>query len=58
MLTYQADFQVEKPHLQIVIEAGYKYYFLPKFHCKLNPIEMYWGWVKICELFTLVIIPP
>ena len=23
--------------------------FLPKFHCKLNLIEMLWGYAKYCE---------
>ncbi|KAF8578546.1 hypothetical protein K439DRAFT_1648756 [Ramaria rubella] len=46
-LSEQADFKAEKPLLQITIEAaGHQCYFLPKFHCKLNPIEMYWGWTK------------
>ncbi|KZT23214.1 hypothetical protein NEOLEDRAFT_1069814, partial [Neolentinus lepideus HHB14362 ss-1] len=46
-LAAQQDFREEKPLLQIVIEeAGHKCYFLPKFHCELNPIEMYWGWMK------------
>ena len=50
VLSLQADFQAEIPLLQQVIEAaGHKCYFLPKFHCGLNPIEMYWGWVKIHE---------
>ena len=49
-LASQQDFKDEKPLLQIVIkEAGHKCYFLPKFHCELNPIEMYWGWTKIRE---------
>ena len=46
-LECQQDFKAKKPLLQIVIEAaGHKCYFLPKFHCELNPIEMYWGWTK------------
>src|SRR6266481_1347994 len=49
-LASQQDFKDEKPLLQIVIEeAGHKCYFLLKFHCELNPIEMYWGWTKIRE---------
>jgi hypothetical protein len=48
VLECQQDFQDEQPLLQQVIEqAGHKCYFLPKFHCELNPIEMYWGWTKI-----------
>jgi len=51
VLSEQEDFRSQKPLLQIVIEqAGHKCYFLPKFHCELNPIEMYWGWVKISKL--------
>jgi len=50
VLSHQADFLAEKPHLQTVIEAaGHKCHFLPKFHCEFNPIEMHWGWVKIHE---------
>ncbi|KIK87040.1 hypothetical protein PAXRUDRAFT_152454 [Paxillus rubicundulus Ve08.2h10] len=49
-LSEQQEFKDEKPLLQIVIEeAGHMCYFLPKFHCELNPIEMYWGWMKMHE---------
>jgi len=52
-LESQQDFKSEKPLLQIVLEdAGHKCYFLPKFHCELNPIETYWGWTKIRKLIT------
>ena len=54
VLSEQADFCAEKPLLQTVIEnAGHKCYFLPKFHCELNPIEMFWGWVKNRKFFTV-----
>ncbi len=47
VLSMQADFRSEKPMIQLFLEeAGHKCYFLPKFHCEFNPIEMYWGWVK------------
>ena len=50
MVASQQDFRSEKPLIQLIIEeAGHKCWFLPKFHCELNPIEMYWGWVKTCE---------
>ncbi|KIM67450.1 hypothetical protein SCLCIDRAFT_107611, partial [Scleroderma citrinum Foug A] len=50
MLANQQDFMNEKPLIQIIIEgAGHKCWFLPKFHCELNPIEMYWGWMKARE---------
>ena len=32
---------------------GINVFFLPKFHCKLNPIEMYWEWVKIHKQHAL-----
>ena len=53
ILSLQQDFLDKKPLLQIIIEkAGHKCYFLPKFHCELNTIEMYWGWVKIREYLS------
>ncbi|CAK5269391.1 unnamed protein product, partial [Mycena citricolor] len=41
------DFLAEKPLFQVIIEKeGHKCFFLPKFHCELNPIEMVWGQAK------------
>ncbi|CAK5264192.1 unnamed protein product, partial [Mycena citricolor] len=51
VLSLQKDFLEEKPLLQLIIEqAGHKCFFLPKFHCELNPIEMYWSQLKRCKL--------
>jgi len=30
----------------VIVAAGHICVFLPKFHPELNPIEMYWGWIK------------
>ncbi|KAI0092204.1 hypothetical protein BDY19DRAFT_928836 [Irpex rosettiformis] len=47
VLSLQANFRSEKPMIQLFLEAaGHSCYFIPKFHCEFNPIEMYWGWVK------------
>ena len=46
-LSLQEDFANEKSMLQHYIEGrGHICMFLPKFHCKLNPIEMVWGFMK------------
>jgi hypothetical protein len=47
VMSLQPDFLAQKPGLVEVIEnAGHLCIFLPKFHCELNYIEMYWGAVK------------
>ncbi|KAE9392941.1 hypothetical protein BT96DRAFT_967294 [Gymnopus androsaceus JB14] len=47
LLSKQDDFVNQPSMLETLItEAGHNCIFLPKFHCELNPIEMYWGWVK------------
>ncbi|KAL7413687.1 hypothetical protein BDY24DRAFT_389299, partial [Mrakia frigida] len=47
LLARQEDFANQKGVLQEFLESrGHYCEFLPKFHCELNPIEMYWGAVK------------
>ncbi|EGO05026.1 hypothetical protein SERLA73DRAFT_118684 [Serpula lacrymans var. lacrymans S7.3] len=50
VLSLQKDFMSERPLLQVLIkDAGHRCYFLPKYHCELNHIDMYWGWTKESE---------
>ena len=43
----QPDFLAQKSSVQEAIEDdGHLCIFLPKFHCKLNLIEFFWGAVK------------
>ena len=38
-----------KPLLETaILEAGHEVIFYPKFHCELNFIEHYWGFLKCC----------
>jgi hypothetical protein len=47
VLSLQEDFRTEKPLVQSIIEdAGHVCLFLPCFHCKLNAIELLWGFAK------------
>ncbi|KAF8587255.1 hypothetical protein K439DRAFT_1645973 [Ramaria rubella] len=47
ILELQPDFQVQTSLVQEVIEAAsHCCIFLPKYHCKLNFIEFFWGAVK------------
>lgn len=52
VLSLQRDFVEEKPMLQHSIEErGHICLFLPKFHCELNAIELYWGYAKYRKFF-------
>ncbi|PLW44829.1 hypothetical protein PCASD_07130 [Puccinia coronata f. sp. avenae] len=47
IMASQSDFANERPLLQQIIEdAGHVCLFLPKFHCELNPIELFWSFIK------------
>ena len=47
VLSLQDNFVNEKPMIQKYVEGQvHVCLFLPKFHCKLNPIEMLWGFMK------------
>ncbi|KAF9510740.1 hypothetical protein BS47DRAFT_1487299 [Hydnum rufescens UP504] len=54
LLSRQDDFVNQISMLEAaIINRGHLCLFLPKFHCELNPIEMYWGYAKYryCEVF-------
>ena len=47
ILSNQDDFMNGKTQVEhYVIGQGFQCYFLPKFHCELNPIEQFWGQSK------------
>ncbi|KAF8815909.1 hypothetical protein BYT27DRAFT_7066140, partial [Phlegmacium glaucopus] len=48
LLTKQEEIMNQISMLETVIQKVDECIFLPKFHSELNPIEMYWGWVKQC----------
>ena len=44
VMAAQHDFVEEKSRLEHMIESrGHLCFFLPKYHCELNPIELHWG---------------
>ena len=54
VLSQNDDFRNEKAAVQQYVEGrGHKAYFLPKFHCEMNPIERVWGQSKrYCRAYT------
>ena len=47
ILYCQPDFQQVESLLETLCKSrGFQILFLPKFHCKLNPIEQCWGYAK------------
>jgi hypothetical protein len=47
VLQSQPDFQSQRTWLtETVQNSGHSVIYLPKFHCELNPIEMFWAFVK------------
>ena len=47
IISLQPDFLAQKSALEeLILEAGHKCIFYPKFHCELNFIEQYWGAAK------------
>ena len=54
VLSQNDDFKNEKAAVQQYVESrGHKAFFLPKFHCEMNPIERVWGQSKrYCRAYT------
>lgn len=56
VLSMQRDFVEEKPQIQLFIESqGHKCLFLPRFHCELNAIELYWGFAKYSKFVSILL---
>jgi hypothetical protein len=55
ILSQQSDFLNKRPLLQTIIEdAGHVCLFLPKFHCELNPIKLFWSYIKEVKLISVI----
>ena len=54
VLSFHEDFQKENTIVEHYLKGrGHKAFFLPKFHCELNPIERVWGQAKVyCRAYT------
>ena len=54
VLSYHEDFVTEDTIVESYLKGrGHKAYFLPKFHCELNPIERVWAQAKVyCRAYT------
>ena len=49
LLFTQPDFIAQKSHLEeLITSCSHICNFYPKYHCKLNFIEQYWGAAKLC----------
>jgi hypothetical protein len=46
LLTYKDFFEQKSAIAMLIEDRGHKCIFIPKFHCELNAIEMYWGYGK------------
>ena len=47
VLSGHNDFKYEKTALEhLMADQGQRCYYIPKFHCELNPIERVWGAAK------------
>ena len=56
VLREMPDFKYEKTKVETLQqENDFKGYFIPKFHCELNPIERIWGKVKNMRGLTVII---
>ncbi len=48
VLAHHEDFRKEKSLVEHFLTArGHQVFFIPKFHCELNPIERVWGQAKV-----------
>ena len=54
VLSFHEDFLYENTIVEDYLKGrGHKVYFLPKFHCELNPIERVWAQAKVyCWAYT------
>jgi hypothetical protein len=46
LLNHQDFFKEKSQVKELIIDRGHKAMFLPKFHCEINLIEIYWGYSK------------